>query len=114
RAGSVRCREGRVDLAWLPGDEDLDLQTQAGALAIGPPALSAPAGAAPPDPRQALLEQLKSLTRQLASQMAEAGDVPARPGQARDQAALLGIGNGDEHHRYRRGRLLEGLREVGG
>jgi hypothetical protein len=46
--------------------------------------------------------------------MAEAGDVPARPGQARDQAALLGIGNGDEHHRYRRGRLLEGLRELVG
>jgi hypothetical protein len=37
-------------------------------------------------------EQLESFTRQLAGQVAEASHVPAGMGQARDQAALVRIG----------------------
>src|SRR4029453_13532905 len=91
RPGGARCREGRADLVWLPGEEELDLQTQAGGLSLGGPVLLGDQSGDCPEPRQSVLEQLKSLTCQLSSQMAEAGDVAAWPGQTCDQALLLGI-----------------------
>ena len=35
--GGARCRERRADLVWLPGEEELDLQTQAGGLSLERP-----------------------------------------------------------------------------
>ena len=90
RPDGARCREGRADLARLLGDEELDLQTQAGGFALDRPVLLGRESGDSPEPGQGVLEQLKPLARQLAGQVAEARDVPARPGQARDQAALLG------------------------
>jgi hypothetical protein len=37
RPCSARCREGRGDLAGLPGDEELDPQIQAGGFALDLP-----------------------------------------------------------------------------
>jgi hypothetical protein len=39
RPYGARCREGRTDLVGLPGDEELDFQTQAGGFALDLPVL---------------------------------------------------------------------------
>jgi hypothetical protein len=91
RPCGARCREGRADLAGLPGDEELDPQIPASGFALDLPVVLGPESRDPREPRQGVLEQLEPLARKLAGQVTEAGDVPARPGQARDQAALLGM-----------------------
>ena len=85
----TRCRKGSADLIRPPSVEELDLQPQACGLTLDRPVLLGDEGGHPPEPGQRVLEQLKSLARQFAGQVTEAGHVPARPGQARDQADLL-------------------------
>jgi hypothetical protein len=108
----VHHRECRADLARLLNDERLDLHTQAGGFSLDLPLLLGRESGDSPDFRQGVLQKLKSLASQLASQMAEASDVPTRPGQAGDQAVLLGIGDRDEYDRYRRGRPLQNLSQL--
>src|SRR5688572_9761997 len=110
----TRCCEGGAYLIRSPSDEELDLQTQACGFTLDGAVFLGDEGGDSTEPGQGVLEQLKSLPRQLAGQVAEAGHVSARPGQARDQAPLFRVGDPDEHDGHRRGRLLEGLRELVG
>ena len=51
-------------------------------------------------------QQLKPLGRQLAGEIAEAGEVAARPGETGDQAGLDRVAAADEDDRDRRGRAF--------
>src|SRR4029453_3036150 len=67
-------------------NELLDLQTQTGRFALDSAVCLGHEGGDTPKPRQGVLEQLKSLTGQLAGQVAEAGHVSAGASQAPDEA----------------------------
>jgi hypothetical protein len=64
--------------------------------------------------RDDLLQQLDLLGDEAARhERRDAGDGPARPREALDQARPDGVGHPDEHQRNRAGRLLRGPRGLG-
>src|SRR5262249_46343103 len=103
----VRGGKGRTDLTGLSRNEVLHLQTQARAFTLD---FAVSLGREDGDSlelRQRFPEQLKSLARQLASQVTEAGHVGAWMREAGDQAVFFRIRDRYEHHRSGCGRLFE-------